>query len=152
MLNRAGSDLFFYDLKHSAVMVTFDDLLDDVGAFGRCQKRIFAQLCLVSLPCAGVYIGIVFQGFTPDHWCRDPAVVARRRACGWSLADSRRLTVPLDNSSGALQPSSCEQYEVDWNATALACDAQELNLTGVPVSTCKVRSTHNNSPCQRMRT
>ncbi|XP_035535046.1 solute carrier family 22 member 2-like [Morone saxatilis] len=118
-------------------MTTFDDLLEEAGTFGRCQKRIFALLCLLSLPFTGVYVGIVFQGFTPHHWCRDSAVVERRQACGWSLADSRRLTVPAVNSSGVLQQSSCEQYQVDWNTTELTCDSQELNLTGVPVTTCK---------------
>ncbi|GAA6226939.1 solute carrier family 22 member 2-like [Lates japonicus] len=118
-------------------MTTFDDLLEEVGSFGRCQRRIFALLCLLSLPFSGVYVGIVFQGFTPDHWCRDSAMVQRREACGWSLADSRRLMVPLVNSSGVLQPSSCEQYEVDWNSTGLTCDTQELDLSGAPVSTCK---------------
>uniref|UniRef100_A0A673BYQ7 Solute carrier family 22 member 3 n=1 Tax=Sphaeramia orbicularis TaxID=375764 RepID=A0A673BYQ7_9TELE len=56
-------------------MTTFDNILEEAGPFGRCQKRIFALLCLVSLPFAGVYVGIVFQGFTPDHWCRVPAVL-----------------------------------------------------------------------------
>ncbi|XP_071386139.1 LOW QUALITY PROTEIN: solute carrier family 22 member 2-like [Centroberyx affinis] len=118
-------------------MTTFDDILKEAGEFGRDQRRIFALLCLVSLPFAGVYVGIVFQGFTPDHWCRDPGVAERRRACGWSLADSRRLTLPLVNSSGVLQHSGCEQYEVDWNTTALTCDTLELDLSGVPVTTCK---------------
>ncbi|XP_071324220.1 solute carrier family 22 member 2-like [Trachinotus anak] len=118
-------------------MTTFDDLLEEAGTFGRCQRRIFALFCLLSLPFAGVYVGIVFQGFTPDHWCRDSAVVGWRQACGWSLADSRRLMLPLVNSSGVVQQSSCEQYEVDWNSTALTCDTQELDLSGVPVSGCK---------------
>ncbi|XP_029352681.1 solute carrier family 22 member 2-like [Echeneis naucrates] len=118
-------------------MPTFDDLLEEAGAFGRCQRRIFALLCLLSLPFAGVYVGVVFQGYTPDHWCRDPAVVDRREACGWSPADSRRLTAPLVNVSGELQPSSCERYEVDWNRTALTCDTQELDLSKIPVSACK---------------
>uniref|UniRef100_A0A3Q3CST6 Solute carrier family 22 member 3 n=1 Tax=Haplochromis burtoni TaxID=8153 RepID=A0A3Q3CST6_HAPBU len=120
--------------------MTFDDLLEEAGSFGRCQRRIFALLCLLSLPFAGVYVGIVFQGFTPDHWCRDPAVVERRHACGWNLTDSRRLTVPLVNSSGLVQHSTCEQYEVDWNATELTCDTQELDLSGVPLTACKVSS------------
>uniref|UniRef100_A0A3P8SWS2 Solute carrier family 22 member 3 n=1 Tax=Amphiprion percula TaxID=161767 RepID=A0A3P8SWS2_AMPPE len=118
-------------------MVSFDDILEEVGTFGRCQKRIFALLCLLSLPFAGVYVGIVFQGFTPDHWCRDSAVVERRQECRWSLAESRRLTVPLVNSSGVLQPSTCEQFQVDWNTTDLTCDSKELNLSGVPLTTCK---------------
>ncbi|XP_014265139.2 solute carrier family 22 member 2 [Maylandia zebra] len=117
--------------------MTFDDLLEEAGSFGRCQRRIFALLCLLSLPFAGVYVGIVFQGFTPDHWCRDPAVVERRHACGWNLTDSRRLTVPLVNNSGLVQHSTCEQYEVDWNATELTCDTQELDLSGVPLTACK---------------
>uniref|UniRef100_A0A8D0D5Y1 Solute carrier family 22 member 3 n=1 Tax=Sander lucioperca TaxID=283035 RepID=A0A8D0D5Y1_SANLU len=118
-------------------MATFDDLLEEAGSFGRCQRRIFALLCLLSIPYSGVYVGTVFQSFTPDHWCRDSAVVERRQACGWSLADSRRLTVPLVNVSGVLQQSSCEQYEVDWNTTTLSCDTQELNLSEVPLTTCK---------------
>ncbi|XP_035472790.2 solute carrier family 22 member 2-like [Scophthalmus maximus] len=119
-------------------MTTFDDILEEAGPFGRCQKRIFALFCLVSMPWAGVYVGIVFQGFTPDHWCRDPAVVERRQACGWSLADSRRLTVPPVNGSGTPpQRSSCERYEVDWNRTALACDTRELDLGTTPTTSCK---------------
>ncbi|XP_040920316.1 solute carrier family 22 member 2-like [Toxotes jaculatrix] len=118
-------------------MTTFDDILEEAGKFGRCQKRIFALLCMVSMPWAGVYVGIVFQGFTPDHWCRDSAVVERRQACGWSPADSRRLTVPLVNSSGVLQQSSCEQYDVDWNSTGLTCDTQDLDLSKTPTTTCK---------------
>lgn len=118
-------------------MTTFDDILEEAGKFGRCQKRIFALLCMVSMPWAGVYVGIVFQGFTPDHWCRDSAVVERRQACGWSLENSRRLTVPLVNSSGVLQQSTCEQYEVDWNTTSLTCGTQELDLSRIPTTGCK---------------
>uniref|UniRef100_A0A4W6D8J9 Solute carrier family 22 member 3 n=1 Tax=Lates calcarifer TaxID=8187 RepID=A0A4W6D8J9_LATCA len=118
-------------------MTTFDDILEEAGKFGRCQKRIFALLCMVSMPWAGVYVGIVFQGFTPDHWCRDSGVVQRREACGWSLAESRRLTVPLVNSSGVLLPSTCEQYEVDWNSTTFTCDARELKFNETPITACK---------------
>lgn len=118
-------------------MTTFDDILEEAGKFGRCQKRIFALLCVLSVPFAGVYVGIVFQGFTPDHWCRDSEVVEWRQTCGWSLADSRRLMVPLVNSSDVLQPSSCEQYEVDWNSTAFTCDTEELDFSKSPITACK---------------
>ncbi|XP_060947851.1 solute carrier family 22 member 2-like [Limanda limanda] len=118
-------------------MTTFDDILEEVGNFGRCQKRIFAMMCLVSMPWAGVYVGIVFQGFTPDHWCRDPALVETREACGWSLEHSRRLTLPQVNGSGGVQPSSCERYELDWNSTSLTCDSQELDLGRTPRTACK---------------
>ncbi|XP_059211906.1 solute carrier family 22 member 2-like [Centropristis striata] len=119
-------------------MTSFDDILEEAGKFGRCQKRIFLLLCMVSMPWAGVYVGIVFQGFTPNHWCRDAEVSERRETCGWSLEESRSLTLPLVNgSSGELQHSSCEQYEVDWNNTALSCDSQELDLSRTPRTSCK---------------
>lgn len=124
-----------------ADMITFDDILEEVGPFGRSQKRIFALLCLVSLPFSGVYVGIVFQGFTPDHWCRVPAMVDRKQTCGWTPGVWRQWTAPLINVSGEVKPSSCEQYDLDWNSTSLTCDPEDLdlNLTGVKVTTCKVR-------------
>ncbi|KAM4529019.1 solute carrier family 22 member 2-like [Fundulus diaphanus] len=117
-------------------MATFDDILEEAGKFGRCQKRIFALLCMVSMPWAGVYVGIVFQGFTPDHWCRDPAAVERREACGWSLEESRRLTAPPVNVSGVVQHSSCVRYEVDWNATEPSCEPQEPDRSRTPTVGC----------------
>ncbi|KAM9798098.1 LOW QUALITY PROTEIN: solute carrier family 22 member 2 [Neosynchiropus ocellatus] len=116
---------------------TFDDILEEAGKFGRSQKRIFALLCMVSMPWAGVYVGIVFQGFTPTHWCRDPDVAERTRECGWSAEDARRLTAPLVNVSGLMEHSSCEQHQVDWNTTGLACDSLDLDLSGSPRTGCK---------------
>ncbi|XP_061785463.2 solute carrier family 22 member 2 [Nerophis lumbriciformis] len=117
-------------------MTSFDDILEEAGKFGRSQRRIFALLCFVSMPWAGVYVGIVFQGFTPDHWCRDDAVQQWRKTCGRSLADGRSVMAPLVNVSGVLQHSSCEQYDVDWNAT-LTCDAQKMDLSSTPTTPCK---------------
>lgn len=124
-------------LQQKAAMTTFDDILEEAGKFGRCQKRIFALFCFLSVPFAGVYVGIVFQGFTPDHWCRDPDVMDWRQTCGWSLAEGRRAMLPRVNSSGLVQPSSCEQYEVNWNSTKFTCDAEELDLGKSPTAACK---------------
>ncbi|KAM3603150.1 uncharacterized protein V6R79_017292 [Siganus canaliculatus] len=118
-------------------MTTFDDILVEAGEFGRCQKRIFALLCMVSMPWAGVYVGIVFQGYTPEHWCRDPAVAEKRQECGWSLEEARRLTLPKVNGSGLVQDSCCTQYDVDWNSTGLTCDSQDLNLDRNPTTGCR---------------
>lgn len=117
-------------------MTTFDDILEEAGKFGRFQKRIFALLCLLSMPFAGVYVGIVFQGYTPEHWCRQPAVAEVRQDCGWSLERSRQLVLPRVNVSGVAQTSSCTRYEVDWNATTLTCDAKDLNFSRATVTSC----------------
>uniref|UniRef100_A0A8C8JIV9 Solute carrier family 22 member 3 n=1 Tax=Oncorhynchus tshawytscha TaxID=74940 RepID=A0A8C8JIV9_ONCTS len=121
---------------------TFDDILEEAGKFGRSQKRIFALLCMVSMPWAGVYVGIVFQGFTPEHWCRDSGVSQIRKSCGWNLMDTRKITVPVVNTSGVLVHSQCEQYELNWNATGLTCDNPESDLTDAlrskaPMTSCK---------------
>uniref|UniRef100_A0A8C7K0P9 Solute carrier family 22 member 3 n=1 Tax=Oncorhynchus kisutch TaxID=8019 RepID=A0A8C7K0P9_ONCKI len=121
---------------------TFDDILEEAGKFGRSQKRIFALLCMVSMPWAGVYVGIVFQGFTPEHWCRDSGVRQIQKSCGWNLMDTRKITVPVVNTSGVLVHSQCEQYELDWNATGLTCDNPESDLTDAlrskaPMTSCK---------------
>uniref|UniRef100_A0A8C4YW54 Major facilitator superfamily (MFS) profile domain-containing protein n=1 Tax=Gadus morhua TaxID=8049 RepID=A0A8C4YW54_GADMO len=118
-------------------MTTFDDILEEAGKFGRCQKRIFGLLCMVSMPWAGVYVGIVFQGFTPEHWCRDPDVAALSKSCGWSPLETRRLAVPLENRSGETVRSTCQRYDVDWNATGLACDRTEVDLSKAPLASCK---------------
>uniref|UniRef100_A0A3P8V0C2 Solute carrier family 22 member 3 n=1 Tax=Cynoglossus semilaevis TaxID=244447 RepID=A0A3P8V0C2_CYNSE len=125
-------------------MVSFDDLLEEAGAFGHFQKRIFCVLCLLSMPFAAVYVGIVFQGFTPNHWCRLSGGAAaaevmeeKMQECGWSLEEALRKSVPLVNVSGDVQPSSCLQYQVDWNSTTLGCDPTDVDLRGAPVSRCK---------------
>ncbi|KAM9704647.1 solute carrier family 22 member 2-like [Menidia menidia] len=119
-------------------MTSFDDILEEAGKFGRCQRRVFGLLCLVSMPWAGVYVGIVFQGFTPEHWCRDAAATVAGQRCGWSPEDARRLTSPSSslpgNGSGG---GGCSRYLVDWNATAMRCDAaQQPQLSGTPTAAC----------------
>ncbi|XP_051511779.1 solute carrier family 22 member 2 [Myxocyprinus asiaticus] len=110
-------------------MATFDDILEEAGKFGRCQMRIVAIFCFVSMPFAFVYVGIVFQGFTPEHWCRDPGVSEIRGHCGWGLQDTRMITVPLVNSSAGLVYSQCERYDINWNATVFTCENPENNLS-----------------------
>ncbi|XP_020310295.1 solute carrier family 22 member 1-like [Oncorhynchus kisutch] len=56
--------------------------------------------------------------------------------------DTRKITVPVVNTSGVLVHSQCEQYELDWNATGLTCDNPESDLTDAlrskaPMTSCK---------------
>ncbi|KAI4887673.1 hypothetical protein NFI96_014870, partial [Prochilodus magdalenae] len=125
-----------------ATMTTFDDILEEAGKFGRFQKRIFALLCLTSVPFAGVYVGIVFQGFTPEHWCRDPGLEQLRENCDWDLKEARRFIIPLVNSSAGVLPSQCQRYDVDWNITELTCDTLGSDLSkaqhaALPIVSCK---------------
>ncbi len=138
-LNRplfTAADIFRSSTTNRTVtMTTFEDILEEAGKFGRCQMRIVSIFCLVSIPFSFVYVGIVFQGFTPEHWCRDPGVSEIRERCGWSLQEARRATVPLMNSSTGVTYSQCQKLDMDWNATGLICDNPESDLTLARLST-----------------
>ncbi|CAN9507984.1 unnamed protein product [Ophioblennius macclurei] len=116
---------------------SFEDLLEQVGSFGRFQKRVSGLLCLISLPFAAVYLGVVFQGFTPPHRCRDTAAVQRANDCGWNPEESRRVAPPPVDESG--EPSGCRRYDMDWDQ--VDCDLPQLDLdlnwTKTPTAACQ---------------
>lgn len=123
-------------------MTTFDDILEEAGKFGWFQKRLFSLLCLVSVPFAGVYVGIVFLGFTPEHWCHNPGVKQVQMHCDWSVEKVLTVTVPFQNTSSGAVRSQCERFDVEWNVTDLSCDDLDGEIAAakqaaLPMSPCK---------------
>ncbi|CAO2628721.1 Solute carrier family 22 member 1 [Lemmus lemmus] len=111
-------------------MPTVDDVLEQVGEFGWFQKQAFLLLCLISASIAPVYVGIIFLGFTPDHYCRSAGVAELSRRCGWSLEEELNYTVlSLGSESKASVISQCMQYEEDWNQSTIDCVDPLFNLT-----------------------
>ncbi|XP_053447404.1 solute carrier family 22 member 1 [Nycticebus coucang] len=102
-------------------MPTVDDILQQVGEFGRFQKQAFLTLCPLSAALAPIYVGIVFLGFTPDHHCRSPGVAELSQRCGWSPAEELNYTVPGPGAVGEAFPGQCRRYQVDWNQSTLGC-------------------------------
>ncbi|XP_057618580.1 solute carrier family 22 member 1 [Chionomys nivalis] len=123
-------------------MPTVDDVLEQVGEFGWFQKQAFLLLCLISASIAPVYVGIIFLGFTPDHYCRSPGVVELSQRCGWSLEEELNFTVlSLGSANKASFLSQCMQYEEDWNQSTIDCRDPLFNLTAnrshLPLSPCQ---------------
>ncbi|KAI5615089.1 solute carrier family 22 member 2 [Silurus asotus] len=123
-------------------MTTFDDILEEAGKFGPFQKRIFSLLCLVSVPFAGVYVGIVFLGFTPEHWCRNSGVNEVQMLCDWSLEKALGVAVPLQNTSAGVVHSQCERFDVELNISDVGCEELEGEISeakraALPTSACK---------------
>ncbi|XP_006625789.2 solute carrier family 22 member 3 [Lepisosteus oculatus] len=99
-------------------MPTFDELLVSIGDFGPYQKRISLLGCLPVTLFAFVLVGIVFYGYTPEHWCQNPEVQELKEKCGWSYEDLKNYTVPRTDKGTFRQ---CERFNVDWNSTDLTC-------------------------------
>lgn len=119
-------------------MATFDEVLKEVGEFGRFQKRVFLLLCMTGITFAFLFVGVVFLGQTPEqYWCRSPAVAELSRNCGWSAQEELNYTVPPAEGSaapsqteGSSAHSHCKRYDdSEWNRTALGCGGPGASLS-----------------------
>lgn len=54
--------------------VDFDDVLLQLGEFGRYQKILFLSMLLFAFSEAFVYFAQIFITVIPDHWCRVPEI------------------------------------------------------------------------------
>uniref|UniRef100_A0A2I3HHN9 Major facilitator superfamily (MFS) profile domain-containing protein n=1 Tax=Nomascus leucogenys TaxID=61853 RepID=A0A2I3HHN9_NOMLE len=122
-------------------MPTVDDILEQIGEFGWFQKQAFLILCLLSAAFAPICVGIVFQGFTPDHRCQSPGVAELSQRCGWSPAEELNYTVPGLGPAGEAFLGQCRRYEVDWNQSALSCvdplASLATNRSHLPLGPCQ---------------
>lgn len=122
-------------------MSNFDELLQHAGDFGLYQKRISLLGSLPILPLAFVLIGVVFLGYTPDHWCKSAGLLEK---CDFSKEQVRDLTVPRTGTRGAF--SKCVKFDVPWNGSALTCNAsvdRSIFTNSTPQSSCNEGWTFN---------
>ncbi|KAF7254211.1 Solute carrier family 22 member 2 [Varanus komodoensis] len=124
-------------------MPTLDDILEHIGEFDLYQKRAFFVLCLLSAAFTPIYVGIVFLGFIPEHYCRSPGVAELRDRCGWNLVEELNYTVPQRETHGDTFTGQCKRYDVEWNTTELNCTnplnffTPETNVSSIPLIACQ---------------
>jgi len=81
--------IFFFNVSNSQDDVDVDDLLPQIGEFGRYQKLLIWLVCLPAcIPCGFGAFNQLFMQQTPDHWCRIPDLMHL------SMASRRDLGVP----------------------------------------------------------
>lgn len=69
--------------------VDVDDLLPQIGEFGRYQKLLIWFVCLPAcIPCGFGAFNQLFMQQTPDHWCRIPDLMHL------SIENRRDLGIP----------------------------------------------------------
>ncbi|XP_071353583.1 solute carrier family 22 member 3 [Trachinotus anak] len=101
-------------------MANVDKLITHIGDFGPFQKKIVTLGSFPLVIFAFVFVGVVFLGHTPDHWCWSPGSEHLQEECGWTEAEVQEVTVPQSEQSGSF--SRCERFDVDWSKSQNKCN------------------------------
>lgn len=89
----------------------FDNVLNDVGAFGLYQKLIIAVLMPAVLPCAFHAYSQLFIASMPNHWCRIPELEPWRTLMPNLV---KNLSIPMVQRDGQMKYSQCQMYSRDY--------------------------------------
>ncbi|XP_073988758.1 carcinine transporter [Rhodnius prolixus] len=86
-----------------------DELLPQVGEFGKYQKLLLWLVCLPAcVPCGFCAFNQLFMADVPDHWCRQPqleGIVDAKQAL--------RLAIPFSSENNETY-AKCRRYNVNW--------------------------------------
>ncbi|XP_075212319.1 carcinine transporter isoform X2 [Lycorma delicatula] len=86
-----------------------DDLLPQVGEFGRYQKLLLWLVCLPAcVPCGFCAFNQLFMADVPKHWCFIPDLKLPDITPEFRLY----LAIPKEDQNGSY--SSCRSYAVNW--------------------------------------
>lgn len=85
-----------------------DDLLPQIGEFGRYQKLLLWLVCLPAcVPCGFCAFNQLFMADVPDHWCLVPELM------GYSMDMRKKLAIPYDVSITYIQKTySAEKLKI----------------------------------------
>ncbi|KAF5303009.1 hypothetical protein FQR65_LT08338 [Abscondita terminalis] len=85
--------------------IDLDDILPQVGEFGKYQKLMLWLVCLPAcIPCGFCAFNQLFMANVPDHWCFIPALANLTQ-------DERKiLGIPMEGNDF----KKCERYNIDW--------------------------------------
>uniref|UniRef100_A0A1B6C0H0 Major facilitator superfamily (MFS) profile domain-containing protein n=1 Tax=Clastoptera arizonana TaxID=38151 RepID=A0A1B6C0H0_9HEMI len=96
-----------------------DDLLPQVGEFGKYQKLLLWLVCLPAcIPCGFCAFNQLFMADVPEHWCHVPELMDLN-------VDLRKsLAIPTEGSNSSY--SSCSRFAVNWTSLLEQNDLTEL--------------------------
>ncbi|XP_076054880.1 beta-alanine transporter isoform X2 [Oratosquilla oratoria] len=108
----------------------FDEILPDIGEFGKYQKMILWLVLLPGvMPCGFHAYNQLFMTTEPEYWCQVPQL---QRA---NLSDDvlKAFSIPLQNTT-TMERSYDRCHRYDYNITQALLDWQEDGGTGPPPS------------------
>ncbi|KFM59487.1 Solute carrier family 22 member 7, partial [Stegodyphus mimosarum] len=101
----------------------FEDLLEDIGEYGKYQKRLMYFFLFPSAALLPWFsMNILFLVFVPDHWCYVPEVAASN------------LTIDVQRSIIAPPENSCYMYDQNYTEILTLGHTQVQN--GTPTVPC----------------
>ncbi|GBL63584.1 hypothetical protein AVEN_94549-1, partial [Araneus ventricosus] len=99
----------------------FENLLEDVGDFGKYQKRLIIFFLIPSAALLPWFtMNILFLVFTPDHWCNVPEVASSNL----SLEVQKSIIAPHERLS-------CYRYDLNYTEFLMRGDLHVKNETPI---------------------
>ena len=132
----------------------FEEILEEVGSFGKYQKRLsFLYLvvaallvpmyCLTTIFMVSILILnsenevkllLVLQVSSPRHWCKVSEL------SNLSFDQQIQLISPSVDENGVTKPDSCNMYDIDYShlarVTNISVYMSDKNLTQLQVKPC----------------
>ncbi|KAF5306653.1 hypothetical protein FQA39_LY08842 [Lamprigera yunnana] len=100
--------------------IDLDDILPQVGEFGKYQKIMLWLVCLPAcIPCGFCAFNQLFMANVPDHWC------AVTELSNFTQTERKRLSIPTRNVTF----EKCKRYSVDWKELL-----NDVNITDIEPS------------------
>ncbi|XP_064652623.1 organic cation transporter protein-like [Lineus longissimus] len=90
-------------------MFKFDDLLREVGQFGRYQILKYVIFVFGNIPVGWHTLSIIFAGGKQDYWCKIPELG------NFSSADQKAIGIPREMTlSGEFFNSKCRRFDLNF--------------------------------------
>ena len=87
----------------------FEDILKQVGSFGKFQKFLI-YLFLIPVSALNVLYDRIFMWTTPDHWCRVPQLT------NLSTELQKFLVSPKTVEQGLTSHDKCRMNDIDYDS------------------------------------
>lgn len=91
----------------------FEDLLSEVGDFGKYQKKLIACFMVPTTLISAIYVmNVIFMVAVPDHWCHVPQLSDNTNL---TLEQIKYLSLPRIIKKGEERYSRCKMYDIDYD-------------------------------------
>ena len=101
-------EIFFSSLQNMGEKVDFDSILEQIGYFGKWQKRIFFYLSFTSFAAGLLVVVYTFTAFDTKYMCNIPQCELNYNGSHWLSKEESRL-IPT--------PGKCQYYELEEGLT-----------------------------------